>query len=273
MAAAGGMLSLLLGRKTVGRRPLRVGRATRIRTWAASSARARRGPAIACVKSGRIPTAIVRKTALSCVAGSQYGAECGGIRIIRRARPGDRGLVVSEALKFPVTQQTTSGRQTHGYEVDLVGARADQLVLASVKSFFGSTGVVAEHVMGTAAKASFNKRYALLNNAVVRETVVEGAAERFGYPLDHVELRFYVGKFAGAKTGTHEKRIRDWCASQHVGAGPIRVVGVSEVVAQVRDEAAAKQYRDNAALVAMKVLEAAGALSWTLPSPDSTAEP
>lgn len=43
------------------------------------------------------------------------------------------GLVVSEALKFPVTRQTPSGLQTHGYEVDLVGARADRLVLASVK--------------------------------------------------------------------------------------------------------------------------------------------
>src|SRR6059036_3645779 len=31
------------------------------------------------------------------------------------------GLVVSEALKFPVTQQTTSGLQTHGYLVDLLG--------------------------------------------------------------------------------------------------------------------------------------------------------
>lgn len=41
-------------------------------------------------------------------------------------------LVVSEALKFPVTRQTPSGLQTHGYEVDLVGARADRLVLASV---------------------------------------------------------------------------------------------------------------------------------------------
>src|SRR3954469_17740490 len=92
------------------------------------------------------------------------------------------GFIVSEALKFPVTQQTTSGLQTHGYEVDLVGARANRLVLASVKSFFGSRGVVAEHVAGAATKPAFNKRYALLNNVFVRDTVVEGAATRFGYP-------------------------------------------------------------------------------------------
>jgi hypothetical protein len=61
------------------------------------------------------------------------------------------GLVVSEALKFSVTQQTTSGLQSHGYEVDLVGARGDRLVLASVKSYFGSKGVFAEHVAGVKA--------------------------------------------------------------------------------------------------------------------------
>lgn len=181
-------------------------------------------------------------------------------------------LVVSEALKFPVTQQTTSGLQTHGYEVDLVGARADQLVLASVKSFFGSAGVVADHVAGTAKKPALNKRYALLNNPVVRDAVVQGAATRFGYSLEQVELRLYVGKFAGTKAGAHEKRIREWCANQHVGYGAIKVIGVKDVVGRVTAVAASKQYRDNAALVAMKVLEAAGALNLRLPDPEPDAD-
>src|SRR3546814_9234951 len=38
--------------------------------------------------------------------------------------------------------------QTHVFEVDLVGARSDRVVLATVKSFFGSRGVVAEHMRG-----------------------------------------------------------------------------------------------------------------------------
>lgn len=54
------------------------------------------------------------------------------------------GLIVSEAVKFPVRRQTRKVAhdevQTHGYEVDLVGARADRLVLATVKSFLGSRG-------------------------------------------------------------------------------------------------------------------------------------
>jgi len=170
-------------------------------------------------------------------------------------------LVVSEALKFPVQQQTTSGLQTHGYEVDLVGARSDRLVLATVKSYFGSTGVIAEHVAGKAKNATHNKRYALLNNLVVRDAVVAAAAERFGYEANQLEMRLYVGHFAG-KSGDHEDRVREWCANQHVGGRPINVFGVREVVDQVREVAASKQYRDNAALVTMKLLDAAGALNF-----------
>src|SRR4051812_13060750 len=130
-------------------------------------------------------------------------------------------LVVSEAVKFPVQQQTTSGLQTHGYEVDLVGARADRLVLASVKSYFGSRGVAADHVLGESSRPALNRRYALFNNQDVRKTVVDGLATRFGYASEQVELRLYVGKFAG-KSGAHEKRVRDWCRDQVVGAGPIK---------------------------------------------------
>lgn len=157
--------------------------------------------------------------------------------------------------------------QIHGYEVDLVGARADRLVLASVKSFFGSRGVVADHVTGDVTNPALSKRYALLNNPAVRDTVVQGAAARFGYSMAKVELRLYVGKFAG-KALTDETRVREWCSRQHVGGGPIKVIGVKDVVAQVRAVAASKQYRDNAPLVAMKVLEAAGALSLALPDID-----
>jgi hypothetical protein len=57
-----------------------------------------------------------------------------------------------------------------------------------------------------------------------------------------------------------------------VGAGPIKVIGVNEVVSAVSAVAASTQYRDNAALVAMKVLEAAGVLTLTLPEPQDAHE-
>lgn len=168
-------------------------------------------------------------------------------------------LVVSEALKFDISRQTTSGLQTHGYEVDLVGARSDLLVLASVKSYFGSKGVHADEVAGTSSRAANNRRYILLNQAEIRTKVIELAAARFGYRLGQVELRLYVGKFAG-RPGTHDVRVRKWCSEQRAGRGTIKVVGVEEVVARVQEVATKKQYRDNAALVALKVLDAAGAL-------------
>ncbi|MGS2618289.1 hypothetical protein ACVCAH_27740 [Micromonospora sp. LZ34] len=183
----------------------------------------------------------------------------------------DEGFVVSEAVKFPVTQPTAKSAyvetQTHGFEVDLVAARGDRLVLATVKSAFGSRGVVAEHVSGTTENIRAKKLYALLNNQTVRDAVVLGAAQRFGYRVDHVELRLYVGRFAAPTTGTHEAKIRDWCATQHVGAGPIQVLGVSDVVAKVVQAAAKKQYRNNPVLVTMKALEAAGLLKLALPDP------
>lgn len=179
------------------------------------------------------------------------------------------GFVVSEAVKFPVTLQTAKAAyqetQTHGFEVDLVGARSDRLVLATVKSFFGSRGVVSDHVMGTTSNVRGRKLYALLNDPLVRRTVITAAAKRYGYKTTQVQLRLYVGRFAGPKHGTHEAAIRAWAAKQRAGSGPIQVLGVTEVVDQVREAASHKQYRDNAVLVTMKVLEGAGLLKLQLP--------
>jgi hypothetical protein len=179
------------------------------------------------------------------------------------------GLVVSEALKFRVPLQTQKTAykeiQTHGYEVDLVGARSDRLVLATVKSFFGSRGVAAEHVTGTTADQVARKRYRLLNDPELRSAVVSAAAERFGYETSQVRLRLYAGKFAGPAQGIHEQLIRDWCASQFAGGGPIEVIGIKDVLARVLDAAAHTQYRDNPVLVTMKVLETAGLLAHSLP--------
>ena len=94
------------------------------------------------------------------------------------------GFVVSEAVKFPVKRETKKAAykesQTHGFEVDLVAARADRLVLATVKSFLGSRGVVGDHVTGETT-SEHKKLYALLNDPLVRRTVVSEACKRYGY--------------------------------------------------------------------------------------------
>lgn len=115
------------------------------------------------------------------------------------------GFVVSEAVKFSVTFRTAKTAyeemQTRGFEVALVAARADRLVLATVKSFFGSRGVVADHVTGEATDVSTRKAYALLNDLAVRHSVVETAADRYGFATDQVQLRLYVGRFAAPVSG------------------------------------------------------------------------
>ncbi len=155
--------------------------------------------------------------------------------------------------------------QTHGYEVDLVAARADRLVLATVKSFFGSRGVVADHVTGETTNERGRKLYLLLNDRTIRDQVIAEAAKRYGYKKRDVQLRLYVGRFAAPTKRTHETRIQAWAAKQRAGSGPIEVFGLDEVVGKVRAAAAHKQYRDNPVLVTMKVLEAAGLLNRDLP--------
>ena len=179
------------------------------------------------------------------------------------------GFVVSPAVKFRVQRRTRKADrnelQTHGYEVDLVAARADRLVLATVKSFFGSRGVVAAHVLGQGRDAA---HYRMLNDKPLRASVIEAACRMYGYRLGQVQVRLYVGKFAAPKRGTHEAEIREWCARQRVGGGPIEVVGVAQVVEQVMKVAVSRQYRDNPSIVALKVLEAAGVLALE-PTPNS----
>lgn len=174
------------------------------------------------------------------------------------------GFVVSGGVKFrvklPTRKAAYTEEQAHGYEVDLVGARADRLVLASVKSAFGSRGVVAEHVTGVTSDERASRLYRLLNDEVVRKRVVGEAAKRYGYGPDQVHLRLYVGRFSGRKAGEHEQRVRAWAAEQRVGRGSIDVIGVQEVVRVVREAAGDTQYRDSAVLVTLKALQEAGQL-------------
>jgi hypothetical protein len=167
-----------------------------------------------------------------------------------------------------VRQASRPEFQEHGYEVDLVAARADRLVLATVKSFLGSRGVAAEAVTGETSDERRAGLYRLLNDPVIRDGVVKATGERYGYESNQIELRLYAGRFAGRRAGEHERRIREWAERQRVGMGSIEVVGLEEVVRKVRLAAGRKQYRDNAALVAVKVLAEAGQLV-ALESPDS----
>ena len=172
--------------------------------------------------------------------------------------PETKGLVVSEALKFDIARQTTSGQQTHGYEVDLVGARHDLLVLASVKSYCGSRGVHADEVAGTFARASNNRRYSLLNQPEIRDRALEMAAE--------VRLQARPGRASALRREARRQTRDSRCPRARV---------VRQAAGRARQHQSRRRRRcrrprargrhpqavpDNAALVALKVLDAAGAL-------------
>jgi len=177
------------------------------------------------------------------------------------------GFLVSGPHKFPVKKLTKNKHQvvyqTHGYEVDLIGIRKDRLVLATVKSFFGSTGIKAADVMSGRARNSSG--YKIINNRELRDEIIRQAAETYGFAERDVEMRLYGGKFMSKKG---ELELRAWGAEQRVGAGPIGVYNASDVVAKVRT-LQSTTYRDNPILVTLKVLDAAGAL---LPIPESKDE-
>ena len=67
--------------------------------------------------------------------------------------------------------------------------------------------------------------------------MVAGAAQRYGYQSSQVQLRFYVGKFAGPVQGTDKAKIEQWCSQQQAGSGPTAVYGVKEVVTHVMQAA------------------------------------
>ncbi len=168
-------------------------------------------------------------------------------------------------MKFPITRQTgKQGHveiQTHGYEVDLIAARADHLILATVKSYLGSRGVVADHVIGSSDNTRTNKLYVLLNDSEIRRSIVRQAAKRYGYKYSQVQLGLFVGRFSGPTVGEHERRVRVWANRQRVGTSPILVLSLADMVDTVIHAATdAKQYRDNSVLMTMRLLDAADLL-------------
>ncbi len=176
----------------------------------------------------------------------------------------DKGFVVSVAVKFPLRRRTRRPAHEEVQQplraVDLVGARHDRLVLATVRPYLGSRGAVAKEVMGVARQSASNAGYALLNDPEVRDTILASASDRYGYPTGLVEFRLYAGKFASPARGGHERAIRAWCAEQRIGYGPIAVHDVGDVAQAARRLAQSRPHRDNPTLVTIQVLEAAGLL-------------
>jgi hypothetical protein len=162
-------------------------------------------------------------------------------------------------VKFFVRRKTLKAAyeefQEHGYEVDLVGARGDRLLLAEVKSYLGSRGVNRQGFRGIAdeAKRTDYGLYKLLNDPDLRSVVISRAREQYGYDASRVEMRLYVGKFAAGH--------KDIVTSHLAGLSPpVRVVPLKEVVDRLVELAGRKTYTDDPVVMTVKALAASGRL-------------
>ncbi|HET9677751.1 MAG TPA: hypothetical protein VFP21_09635 [Solirubrobacterales bacterium] len=168
------------------------------------------------------------------------------------------GYAVSGNVKFFVRRKTNKQSrdeyQTHGYEIDLLGAKGGSLVLAEVKSFLGSTGVSTAGfvgITGATTKASKASLFKLFNDADLRKKVLAEARKRYGYKAGEIEMRLYVGKFRKG----HEEAVRNHLATFR--RPPVRVIALEEIVEQLLKQAASKSYLDDPVLVTVKALAAA----------------
>lgn len=171
-------------------------------------------------------------------------------------------LIVSSNLKFPVKMRTQKRNreeeQTHGYEVDLVGARSDLLVLASVKSFFGSTGVsqhgfreLAKITNPTAGQLRGFNLYKLFNEKQIREGVIAEAAKRFGYARRQVELRLYVGKFQNNEA---KENIKKYLGKMRAGKGHVKVYDLGGILTKLFKVLESKMYFNDPVVMTLKAL-------------------
>ena len=171
-----------------------------------------------------------------------------------------KGYIVTTNVKFSIRRKTRKVKydeyQTHGYEVDIVAARHDSLILASVKSFFGSVGVNRQGFKGIAdnSRQTHFKNYAMFNEPEVTEGILREAEKRYGYPLSQTQFYLFVGKF---KAGD-EIIITDHLSGIEVGAGPVKVVNLENIVEGLLDAAQSKTYYNDPVIMTLKTLKEAG---------------
>jgi hypothetical protein len=168
-------------------------------------------------------------------------------------------FVVTGNIKFFVRRKTRKAayveHQAHGYEIDLVGARGNQIVLAEVKSHFGSRGVSRQDFRALAdeSKTTHFERFKLLNEPELRREVSILACERFGYNYGQLKWRLYVGKFANG----HENAIRALLSKMDP---PVEVISLREIVDVLVELSEKKTYVDDPVVMTVKALAVAGRL-------------
>lgn len=168
-----------------------------------------------------------------------------------------RGYIVTTNAKFPVKRKTKKQKyeeyQTHGYEVDIIGAKSNSLLLGSVKSFFGSAGVSRQGFRDIAdvSKRTHYDKYKIFNEPEIRNGIFQGASEKYGYPLTQIQLCLFVGKFDNEE----EQLITDYLTSKQV-----KVYKLQMIIDGLLKAAKPSTYINDPVVVTIKALQLAGML-------------
>jgi hypothetical protein len=159
-----------------------------------------------------------------------------------------QGYVVSGGVKFPVKILTKKAsrieHQTHGYEMDLVAAKKKELVLVSVKSFFGSKGF----------SLNFLLQERFLNNPDILKGILQEAQKRYGYKRSEIRFLLCVGRL--------HKHDREAILEhlQKITAIKIDLVDAETIGDGILRAAKSKTYINDPVIVTIKCLMEAGKL-------------
>ena len=173
----------------------------------------------------------------------------------------NRGYIVANNVKFPVRRKTKKAErdefQTHGYEMDIVAAKSNRLLLGSVKSFFGSGGVDRQDFKGIEVKGKKTRfeAFKVFNEPEIRRGIIKEAQRRYGYEADQIQLCLFVGRF---RTIEDEHMVIRHLKSIKVGAGSIDVYNLQTIMKEVIEAAKSKTYFNEPVLVTIKALRQSG---------------
>lgn len=171
-----------------------------------------------------------------------------------------KGYTVSCGVKFPVrlrTKTTTKDGKTHyqrhGYEVDVVAAKHGELLLGSVKSFFGSSGVGRQGFRGLAdrGRRTHFQRYMMFNRLKLRNAIIRKASQIYDFPKDQIRLALFVGKFLAAD--------KDDVVS-YLSKRSVEVTGPDVIVEQLLTLVGKKTYVNDPVITTLRLLHAQGKL-------------
>lgn len=159
-----------------------------------------------------------------------------------------QGFVVSSGVKFmlklPTKKKSRKEAQEHGYEVDLIAARQDRLVLVNVKSYFGSKGL---GLTGLKNEKMFSRDQ-------VWEGIITGACHRYGYSRDKIELWVVAGLVSPRNKTAILKYLQTLATDRDT---PTRFFDATDVAQGLVDSTESKTYFNDPVIATVRTLREA----------------